>query len=243
MQTQNSEIQVSIIIPAFNEQNRIIPTLNEMIEYFQSSFPSFEIIVVDDGSYDNTAECIRNFKQDKDNIDIVCLGKNSGKGAAVRKGIEVSKGQLLLYMDADGATPISEYVKLHDAITKGADIAIGSRALPSTQTKVTSSLHRICLGRIFNFFANLMAVPEIQDTQCGFKLFKAEAGKTIFSKQKLNGFSFDVEVLFLAHKLGYKVSEVAVNWNNKPGTKINVILDGLKMLRDIFSIKFRHRNL
>ncbi len=241
MSTEQSQPEISIVIPAFNESNRILPTLNITHAYFKDKKINFEIIIVDDGSTDNTIGALKNFCIDHDNIIIIEFSKNTGKGAAVRSGVLKSSGKFVLFQDADGATPISEIEKLMPAISD-ADIAIGSRALDSKDTKVVSVIHRKILGRIFNFIANTFAVPGIADTQCGFKLFKQKAAKDLFSRQTLNGFSFDVEILYLANKLGYIVKEVAVNWVNIPGTKVNVISDGIRMFYEIALIKFLHRN-
>lgn len=241
MSEQATRPEFSIIIPAFNESLRIIPTLEKTSKYFSARNSSFEIIVVNDGSTDATQSVVKEFIRKQPEVSIISFDKNTGKGAAVRTGMLEAKGTYLLFQDADGATPIEEFDKLFNAIST-ADIAIGSRALYSDDTKVITNLHRKLLGRIFNFLANICAAPGILDTQCGFKLFKAESAKKIFPLQRLNGFSFDVEVLYIAGQLGYKVNEVAINWINVPGTKVNVFKDGLKMFADIILIKFLHRN-
>lgn len=240
---QNVRPDISIIIPAYNEERRIIPTLQETHIYMQNQNLNYEIIVVDDSSTDRTVEVLEKLKSEIRNLSIIRLDKNYGKGYSVRSGMKASSGAARLFMDADGATPISELERLHAVYKAGADVVIASRAMPSAETTVVTSLHRKVLGRVFNLFANLIAAPGIYDTQCGFKLFSARAAESIFSHQKLNGYSFDVELLLLARKLGYTVKEVPVNWHDVPGTKVNVITDGLLMLRDIVYINFLHRNL
>lgn len=240
MQSQIPQPELSVVIPAFNEAERIGPTIKVTSEYLTAAAQSFELIVVDDGSTDSTLEVLSKLQSETPELRFISLPGNRGKGAAVRSGVMDAKGDLILYIDADGATPIAELSKLMDAIAVGSDIAIGSRALPSAETKIVSKLHRKLLGRIFNFAVNLIAVPGLLDTQCGFKLFKRHAAKKIFERQLLNGFSFDVEVLYLARRLDFKVKEVAVNWNNQPGTKVNVVKDGILMLLDVFKLPFLH---
>lgn len=242
MPSENSKIDFSVVIPAYNESKRISPTILKTSSYLEKANLSHEIIVVDDGSSDNTVQVVEEISKTVPGLKIIKLARNSGKGAAVKEGMLAAVGDLVLFEDADGATPIAELDKLRDAM-KSADVAIGSRALPSEDTKVVTRIHRKLLGRIFNLTANMFAVPGILDTQCGFKLFTKPAAQAVFAKQKLLGFGFDVEILYIANKLGFRIKEVAVNWNNVPGTKVNVILDGLKMFLDIVSIKLLHRSL
>jgi dolichyl-phosphate beta-glucosyltransferase len=240
MSPDSIEYEISVIIPAFNEERRILPTLSATYDFLKKNFGTFEILIVDDGSSDKTAEVCETFKIDKPEIKLIIFPRNKGKGAAVKEGMLASGGAMALFQDADGATPIEETTRLVEAL-KQADLVIGSRALPSNDTKVTTIIHRKLLGRIFNFTANLLAVPGILDTQCGFKLFTKVAAKKIFGAQKLADFGFDVEILYLARKMGFKVAEIPVNWHNVPGTKVNVLLDGIKMFFDVFLIKLIHR--
>lgn len=150
---------------------------------------------------------------------------------------------MILFTDADGSTPISEIERLQEAIIEGADVAIGSRALHSQNTKVSTVPHRKYLGRIFNLFVNLWMLPSIADTQCGFKMFTDRAAKFLFERQKSDGFSFDVEILYIAQRAGLKIVEVPINWTNAPGSKVNLILDSIKMLVDIIRFRFRHSSI
>lgn len=236
-------MDLSIIVPAYNEQWRILPTLLEIIDYLDSRSITYEIIVVNDGSKDTTKNILERLKKIKPEILINNFPKNRGKGAAVRAGMLSAKGVLHLFVDADGATPIRELERLMHPLNEGFDLAIGSRAIPSNDTKVSTIIHRKLLGRIFNRFVSFFLLPKISDSQCGFKLFTAEASKSLFSLQKLDGFSFDVEILYIARKLGLKTAEVAVNWTNIPGSKVNVIIDGIRMLRDLIKIRYFHRNI
>jgi dolichyl-phosphate beta-glucosyltransferase len=149
----------------------------------------------------------------------------------------------ILFADADGATPIEEFSKLHAALQSGADIAIGSRALASTDTKVSTSVHRKLLGRVFNRCVNTVLLPSIMDTQCGFKMFSRAAALFLFKRQRADRFSFDVEILFIAAKADISVREIAINWTNIPGSKVNLVVDSLRMLQDVFRFRVRHRGI
>lgn len=233
------ETDLSIVIPAYNEELRLPKTLLAAREYFVSAGVAHEIIVVDDGSADDTARVVRSFSELSPDVRLLTYPKNRGKGYAVKFGVLNAGGRRILFCDADGATPFSELDRLMEAIDAGADIAIGSRALHSTHTAVKAQLHRKVLGRIFNGIVNMAILPGIADTQCGFKLFRAETVRPIFGRQRMEGFSFDVEVLYLARKCGYRIVEVPVNWTNVPGSKVNLVRDSLRMLRDVAKIRLR----
>jgi dolichyl-phosphate beta-glucosyltransferase len=167
-----------------------------------------------------------------------------GKGAAVRLGVLNAQGQLILFVDADGATPLTEIPKLAEAIAAGADVAIGSRVQQSPgEVTVTTAFYRRLIGRIFAFFVNVLAIEGIGDTQCGFKMFERDAATAIFSRQKLAGFAFDVEILFIARRLSLAVAEIPVNWVAQSGSKVNLVTDSIRMLWDICQIRWQHRNV
>jgi dolichyl-phosphate beta-glucosyltransferase len=235
-------IDLSIVVPAYNEERRLPPTLINMIDFFDRMPFSYEVIVVDDGSSDGTADIVRKFERVREQVRLIQLPKNYGKGHAVRLGVLNSRGKRVLFADADGATPIEEFLRLNEALNKGAPIAIGSRALASTDTKVSTSIHRRLLGRLFNRCVNTVLVPSIADTQCGFKMFTRPVATFLFRNQRSDGFSFDVELLYVAKKSEIPVTEVPINWNNIPGSKVNLVLDSLKMLRDVFQFKVMHRH-
>jgi dolichyl-phosphate beta-glucosyltransferase len=234
---------ISVVVPAYNEERRLPPTLIDMIDFFDRQSLSYEILVVDDGSSDTTSEVVQKFERVRQQVRLIKLPKNSGKGHAVRLGVLNCRGNSILFADADGATPIQEFTRLHTAILSGADIAIGSRALASEDTKVSTSVHRKLLGRIFNRCVNTVLLPSIADTQCGFKMFTRAAALFLFKRQRADRFSFDVEILFIARKAGLSIKEVAINWTNIPGSKVNLIMDSLRMLQDIFRFRVRHRNV
>ena len=237
-----SETHLSIIIPAYNEQARLPRTVLETLHWCTTRNLDFEIIIVDDGSRDQTLALARLFEESDVRIRALAC-PHMGKGAAVRMGILNSKGRVVLFMDADGATPLGEIPKLLAAIEDGHDVAIGSRSVQRPgEVEVKTSAHRRFIGRTFAFFVNLFALEGIADTQCGFKMFRGEAAAAIFSRQKTAGFAFDVEILFIARRLSLSIAEVPVNWVAQPGSKINLFTDSLAMLWDISHIKWLHRN-
>ncbi len=234
---ENAVIDISLIFPAYNEELRLPKTIDQTLKYLEKRKLNYEIIIVDDGSKDQTSKIVLDLCKEYPQIRLLSYAVNRGKGYAVKFGVLNSKGKLVLFADADGATPIVELERLEQGIAEGYDIAIGSRALNSNDTKVIAQWHRKLIGRIYNLFVNLFVVPKIKDTQCGFKLFKQAVAREVFSKQKSEQFSFDVEILFIARKAGYKIVEIPVNWKNVPGSKVNLGWDSLLMGRDI--LKFR----
>jgi dolichyl-phosphate beta-glucosyltransferase len=232
-------MDLSIIIPAYNEELRIGVTLEEIRSFITTSNLSVEVIVVDDGSTDQTIKVVNDFCASAKFCRCLQQSVNMGKGAAVRVGVLNAAGALVLFADADGSTPIAEVHRLIAALREEkAAVAIGSRALCGQGTRIRARMMRKLLGRIFNFFVNLLAVPKIKDTQCGFKLFKHDVVRPLFEKQKFPRFSFDLEILWRAHKLNFKVVEVPINWHHVAGSKVRVVHDGLRMLRDAFVLAF-----
>lgn len=242
-QASAPSVDMSVVVPAFNEERRLPPTLIDIIDFFERKSIRYEVLVVDDGSTDGTAEVVRKFERVRPEVRLIQLPKNQGKGHAVRLGVLNSRGARILFVDADGATPIAEAERLQAALDAGSDVAIGSRALSSTDTKVATSLHRKLLGRVFNRCVNVILLPSIADTQCGFKMFSRKAALFLFRKQTSDRFSFDVELLFLAHKAGLTVAEVPINWTNVPGSKVNLVVDALLMFRDVFRFRVLHRGV
>lgn len=237
------QVQLSVIIPAYNEERRLPPTLIDVIDFFDRRSISYEVLVIDDGSKDGTAEVVRKFERVRNQVRLIQLPRNYGKGHAVRLGVLNSRGSQILFADADGATPIQEFERLEAALSAGADIAIGSRALASKDTKVATSIHRRLFGRVFNKCVNMILLPSIADTQCGFKMFTRKAALFLFRRQRADRFSFDVELLYMAHKAHLAVTEVPINWTNVPGSKVNLVIDSLSMFRDVFRFKVIHRGI
>jgi len=227
---------LSIVIPAYNEEARLPATLETVIAYVgASNFDFSEIIVVDDGSSDGTGALVERTP----GLHLLRNPGNRGKGYTVRHGMLEAKGEWILYTDADLSTPIAELEKLCAALKReNADVAIGSRALDRSLVGVHQSAFRELSGRAFNLFMRLVTGLPFRDTQCGFKLFRASAARQIFSRQKLDGFSFDVEDLVIAKSLGYRAIEVPVVWNNVEGTKVSMF-SGVQSFVDLLAIRWR----
>ena len=225
-------MNLSIVIPAFNEEKRIENTLQQIEKYASKNFNNYEIIVVDDCSQDKTSEISSKYK----NVKILKNSKNMGKGYSVRRGILCAKHELVLFTDADLATPIEEIEKLLFKIKQRYDIAIASRNLKNSIIVVKQQKYRQLMGKTFPLLVRCFILPDFKDTQCGFKLFKTNIAKEILAKQKSNGFAFDVEVLYLAKKLGCKIAEVPVVWIDQKGSKLNPLKDALKMLIELMKI-------
>jgi dolichyl-phosphate beta-glucosyltransferase len=229
----------SVVIPAYNEALRLPAYLSEVVAYFDGRAEPYEVIVVDDGSADDTAARVLEAQVIHQSVTLHRLGENHGKGFAVRAGMRAARGALRLMADADGATPIAEVKRLEGALQAGADIAVGSRALRDPSVRREVLLHRKLSGEIFNFFARRMGVGDVTDTQCGFKLFHGDVAEKLFADLGTDGFGFDVELLMLARRRGYRVTEVAINWADQPGSKVDVLRDGPRMLAQIVRARIR----
>ncbi|MEO7715214.1 MAG: dolichyl-phosphate beta-glucosyltransferase [Capsulimonas sp.] len=239
-------MSVSVIIPAFDEELRLPATLTATAEYFQSLGEEYEILVVDDGSRDRTAQVVADFEKAHPQYPVQCLsyGGNRGKGYAVRYGMLRGIYERRLFCDADLATPVEEYAHVVAAMERdGAQVGIGSRPLQQSNLMVHQPWYREVLGRGFNQAVQLLAVPGIADTQCGFKIFTADATKDVFSRCELDGFAFDCEALYIARRLGYTITEVPIRWSHKDGSKVSMVRDGLKTLYDLATIRVLHRRL
>ncbi|MCM8808903.1 MAG: glycosyltransferase family 2 protein [Candidatus Omnitrophica bacterium] len=232
-------MEISIVIPAYNEEKRILKTIERIYKYFKNKNYDFEIIVVDDGSKDKTFEIVEKFAKNKKEIIILKHPKNLGKGAAVRTGVLSASGNFILFTDADLSTPIEEFEKLKEKIENGYDIAIGSRGLKDSKIVIPQPFYRRIIGKIFPILVRLIVIKDFKDTQCGFKLFKKEQGKKIFSQLKTGGFAFDVEVLAKAKKEGYKIAEVGIVWYNSPRSSVRILKDSFRMFFSLLKIKLK----
>jgi dolichyl-phosphate beta-glucosyltransferase len=226
-------------VPAYNEEERLPRTLARLHEYYSQQGYPYDVVVVSDGSADGTRALVEAFAQSHPEFRLHEYFPNRGKGYAVRTGMLEAKGDLILFCDADLATPQEETEKLLAHIQQGADVAIGSRPLKESRLEVRQPIYREMLGRGFNKFVQMLAVPGIDDTQCGFKLFTRKAAQDVFRRCKLDGFSFDVEALIIARDLGYRIDEVPIRWAHQEGSKVSLVRDGIKMLRDLVRLRLR----
>jgi len=233
-------MDLSIIIPAYNEQERLPLFLEDVRKYIDKTGIIAEVLIVDDGSKDSTADIVENVAAQDSRIKLLKQVPNQGKGAAVKRGILASKGKFAIYADADGATPISELDKFLPLMMNNSEIIIGSRKAGSDEVDRSRKGIRALMGMFFYKIVNFFAVPGIQDTQCGFKMFRHDVAQNIFAKATEKGWAFDVELLYIAQLLGCTISEVPVNWHEVEGSKVNPMMDSLKMLVAIFRIRSIH---
>lgn len=228
----------SIVIPAYNEGQRITATLDKILAYLTQQHWMAEILVVNDGSRDNTADIIRDYAKTHPSIRLIENPGNRGKGYSVRNGMMHAQGDVLLFSDADLSSPIYEAQKLFQAIEQGADVAIGSRWLNAQLQTERQPIHRQLFGRIFNLLLRVILGLKEKDTQCGFKAFTRKSAQEIFSRQRIERWGFDPELLFLARKFEFQVREVPVEWAHDDRSKINPVVDGFKMFLEILKIRW-----
>ena len=238
-QNISGPIQWSIIVPAYNEAARILPYLRSITSYMQDRGQPYEILVVDDGSTDATASIVETLVSSAPEIQLLRAPLHRGKGAAVRRGMQAAVGRLQLFTDADGATPIQELARLERAVVTGADVAIGSRALASQLSGYTvqTRWYRTILTTLFNFVVRQSRLTGITDTQCGFKLFRQSVAADIFRVSSIDGYGFDLELLYVAQQRGYRIAEIPVNWSHQPNSKFRVFKDTLATLREMAMIR------
>jgi len=237
----NRHINLSIVIPAYNEAQRLPKTLKKILPYLAKKKIEHEIIIVDDASKDNTSKLVRSFILENTQIRLLSNRKNRGKGGSIRRGIAAARGEIILFSDADLSTPIEEMEKLLLALEQGADIAIASRGIKGARIAISQPWYRTFMGKTFNFLVRSILIPNIYDTQCGFKLFRRKLARKIFLLAKTSGFGFDMEILYLAKKSGAKMKEVPVVWEDNAASKVSPLRDSFCMFWDIFRIKLRHK--
>ena len=231
-------VDISLVIPAYNEETRIVKSLQKAIDYLDASGKSYEIILVDDGSKDTTVLLASSFEP---KVKVIRQPKNIGKGAAVRTGMLASVGDICFFSDADLSTPIYEMTKLTKIIDAGADICIGSRAVDRSMVKEHQPFYRESMGKVFNYLVQFIVMKGIKDTQCGFKAFSRKAVNAVFPVAKIDGFSFDVEILYLARKAGLRIDQCSVEWYNDMRSTVNPIKDSIKMIIELFRIRRLHK--
>ncbi len=230
-----AEVFLSIVIPAFNEESRLPDAIDKTLAYLGRQAYSAEIIVADDGSADGTAKAVERYTAQAIPVRILRL-PHRGKGHAVKRGMLAAKGRYRFQCDADLAMPIEQVEKFLPPAVGEVDIAVGSREAPGAK-RYNEPWHRHLMGRIFNTIIRMLAVPKVQDTQCGFKCFRGEAAERLFSLQRLDGFAFDVEILFIARKMGLRTADVAIDWHHSRDSRIRAVQDTLKMLMDLLRIR------
>lgn len=226
---------VSVVIPAYNESERIVPTIGAIASYMSGRGEPWELLVADDGSTDDTVALVHDLGLV--NLTVLEAQENGGKGSAVRRGMLAARGDVVLFADADQSTPIEQFEALRASIDEGFDVAVGSRAADGSLESSKSTLRRVLSGGL-RAVVRLGFNVGVKDTQCGFKLFTAQAANDLFRRQRIDGFSFDLEVLYLAEKLEYRISEVPVEWIDAPGSTVDAARVAVRFLRDLIVIRF-----
>jgi dolichyl-phosphate beta-glucosyltransferase len=237
-ETHSASPLYSIVIPAYNESERLRPTLDSVLRYGREHGWDMEILVVDDGSRDDTTAIVREYGARYPQVILMENPENRGKGFSVREGMLRARGDVCLFTDADLSSPMTEAPKLFEAIAQGADVAIGSRWLRTELQTHKQPLYRQLFGRIFNLMLRIILGLNFADTQCGFKAFRRDAAQRIFPLQKVERWGFDPEILFLARKLGISVKEVPVVWAHSEGTRLHPFRDGLRMFGDVVRVRW-----
>jgi dolichyl-phosphate beta-glucosyltransferase len=234
----SAETSYSIILPAYNEQARIASTLEKILAHAAACRWNVEILVVNDGSTDDTASIVGRYAAQHRALRLLENPANRGKGYSVRHGILHARGDVLLFSDADLSSPIEEAGKLFAAISHGADIAIGSRWVDPRLQIRKQPLHRRIFGRIFNLALRIILGLRFKDTQCGFKAFNRRSAQALFTLQKIDRWGFDPELLYLARKFGFSVNEIPVAWSHREGTRIQPLRDGIRMFGELLKVRW-----
>jgi dolichyl-phosphate beta-glucosyltransferase len=232
---------LSVVIPAYNEQARIGETLQRAYPWLRSRFARFEIIVVDDGSTDRTVDTVDDFASRAPELRLLETLENMGKGHAVRSGVLASRGEAVLFSDADLSTPIEEVEKALDLLAGGYAVAIASRALKDSDVRVHQGIVRETMGKIFNVIVRRLCRLPFIDTQCGFKCYSRAAAQAIFSRARVDGFAFDVETLVIARRLGLRVADFPVRWFDSPPSRVRMVLHPIQMLIEILKVRRNER--
>ena len=233
--------EISIVIPAFNEALRLPTTLDRVQRYLATAGLTAEVIVVDDGSRDDTAEVVQRYVQRWPQLKLVAAERNAGKGAAVRLGMAAARGRYRVFSDADLSVPIDDMEKLLPPLHAGAGVAIASRGLRDSQVELHQPWYRETMGKIFNRLVRIFVLGGVHDTQCGFKAFTAEVADRVFPVLQTRGFGFDVELLYRAQHAGYKIVEVPTRWINSPQSRVHPIRHSAAMFLELLAIPDRVR--
>jgi dolichyl-phosphate beta-glucosyltransferase len=239
MAAQSGTPLLSVVIPAYNEELRLPRTIERIERYLDSSRPDYELILVDDGSSDGTRKVMAAAAAGNAKVRIEVLPANRGKGGALAAGVAVALGDQVLVTDADLSTPIEELEKLEAALRAGAGVAIASRSVKGSQVEVAQPVYRVLMGKVFNLIVQVVLLPGIWDTQCGFKLFRADVARPVFAALTTDGFGYDPEVLYLAKRRGVRIAEVPVVWRNSAPTKVMPFRSSLDMFKHVMRVRFR----
>jgi dolichyl-phosphate beta-glucosyltransferase len=231
--------RLSVVVPAYNEEQRLRSTIEQIARYLDDKQESYELIIVDDGSSDGTRVVMDEAAARHKAVRLEALPHNRGKGRALATGVAAARGSEVLVTDADLSTPIEELEKLRAALARGAGIAIASRSVRGSRVEVKQPPYRVLMGKIFNLVVQVVLLPGLWDTQCGFKLFRSEIARDAFGLLKTDGFAYDTEVLYRAKKKGVKIAEVPVVWRNSAPTKVSAIRSSADMLWHVLKIRFQ----
>jgi len=242
LNSELEQLELSVVIPAYNEAKSIQAALAQVAAYFRSRAVAGEIVVVDDGSTDGTAR-LAGEASVPTAVHVLVNEQNRGKGYSVHRGILSARGRYVGFADADMATPIDQIDKVRQAFASGAEVVIGSRALSGSQIARHQPWWRERAGRLFGSFVRTVLLPGIPDSQCGFKFFSAAAARAIFSRQRLTGWAFDAEVLYIARRLGYNIVQVPVRWIDDPDSRVRMWREGPRVVSDVLRIRWIHRGL
>ncbi len=229
---------LSVVVPCFNEEQRLPSTIERIESYLDGKHADYELILVDDGSADGTRRVMDAATGQHRSVRVEALPHNRGKGRALALGVEAAKGDEILLTDADLSTPIEELEKLQAALDAGAGVAIASRALRASRVEVSQPVYRVVMGKAFNLIVQAVLLPGIWDTQCGFKLFRADVARKVFAGLTTDGFGYDPEVLYRARKDGVRIVEVPVVWRNSAPTKVSPVRSSFDMLKHVVRVRF-----
>ena len=230
---------LSIVVPCYNEEQRLPRTIEQVERYLDDKNLDYELILVDDGSTDGTRLIMDAAAERNQFVRLEALPQNRGKGRALAEGVASARGSEILVTDADLSTPIEELEKLQAQLDRGAGVAIASRALRASRVEVSQPVYRVLMGKVFNLLVQAVLLPGIWDTQCGFKLFRADVAHDAFGRLTTDGFGYDPEVLYRAKQLGVKIAEVPVVWRNSAPTKVSPIKSSIDMFKHVVRVRFR----
>jgi dolichyl-phosphate beta-glucosyltransferase len=231
--------RLSVVIPAYNEEQRLPRTIEHIERYLDGRGVNYELILVDDGSADGTRRVMDEAAARNPRVRLEALPSNRGKGRALAAGVAVARGDEVLVTDADLSTPIEELEKLEAALKAGAGVAIGSRSVKGSRIEIQQPIYRVLMGKAFNLIVQIALLPGIWDTQCGFKLFRADVAQPVFAALTTDGFGYDPEVLFLAKRRGVRIAEVPVVWRNSAPTKVMAIRSSFDMFKHVVRVRFK----